>query len=61
MDDRAQERKFRHRRAVLRHAEEVLGNVAATCRYCGISRTGIAARVLALTAIIWHHQTRRHS
>ncbi|WP_374194527.1 helix-turn-helix domain-containing protein [Amycolatopsis sp. MtRt-6] len=25
--------------AVLRHAEEVSGNVAATCRYYGISRT----------------------
>ena len=24
--------------AILRHAEEVTGNVSATCRYCGISR-----------------------
>ncbi|WP_420610748.1 helix-turn-helix domain-containing protein [Candidatus Poriferisodalis sp.] len=39
MDDREQRRKIRHRLAVLRHAEEVSGNVAATCRYCGISRT----------------------
>ena len=39
MDDREQQRKIRHRLAVLRHAEEVSGNVAATCRYYGISRT----------------------
>ena len=39
MDDREQQRKIRHRLAVLRHAEEVSGNVAATCRCYGISRT----------------------
>ena len=38
MDDREQQRKIRHRLAVLRHAEEISGNVAATCRYYGISR-----------------------
>ena len=38
MDEREQQRKVRHRLAVLRHAEEVTGNVAATCRYYGISR-----------------------
>ena len=38
MDDREQQRKTRHRLTVLRHAEEVSGNVAATCRYYGISR-----------------------
>ena len=38
MDDREQQRKIRHRLAVLRHAEEVSGNVAATYRYYGISR-----------------------
>jgi transposase InsO family protein len=38
MDDREQLRKVRHRLAVLRHAEEVSGNVAGTCRYYGISR-----------------------
>ena len=38
MDDREQQRKVRHRLAVLRHAEEVTGNVSATCRYYGISR-----------------------
>ena len=38
MDDREQQRKIRHRLAVLRHAEEVSGSVSATCRYYGISR-----------------------
>lgn len=38
MDEREQLRKVRHRLAVLRHAEEISGNVAATCRYYGISR-----------------------
>ncbi|MFR9774297.1 helix-turn-helix domain-containing protein [Nocardia sp. SC052] len=31
-------RRANRRLAVLRHAEEVSGNVAATCRYYGISR-----------------------
>ncbi len=39
MDERDQQRKIRHRLSVLRHAEEVSGSVAATCRYYGISRT----------------------
>ncbi|MET7534341.1 helix-turn-helix domain-containing protein [Streptomyces goshikiensis] len=34
-----QDRQAQHRLAVLRHAEEVTGNVALTCRYYGISRT----------------------
>jgi transposase-like protein len=38
MDEREQQRKIRHRLAVLRHAEEISGSVAATCRYYGISR-----------------------
>src|SRR3954468_16289700 len=38
MTERELERQVRHRLAVLRHAEEVSGNVAATCRYYGISR-----------------------
>src|SRR3954451_2001739 len=38
MDKREQQRKIRHRLAVLRHAEEGSGSVAATCRYYGISR-----------------------
>lgn len=32
-------RRANRRLAVLRHAEEVSGSVAATCRYFGISRT----------------------
>jgi len=38
MDEREQQRKIRHRLGVLRHAEEVTGDVSATCRYYGISR-----------------------
>ena len=38
MDEREQQRRIRHRLSVLRHAEEISGNVAATCRYYGISR-----------------------
>jgi transposase InsO family protein len=38
MDEREQQRKIRHRLAVLRHAAEVTGNVSQTCRYYGISR-----------------------
>lgn len=36
--ERELERRAQRRLAVLRHAEEVSGNVAATCRYYGISR-----------------------
>jgi hypothetical protein len=36
--ERQFERGAKHRLAVLRHVEEVSGNVAATCRYFGISR-----------------------
>jgi hypothetical protein len=38
MSERELERRAQHRPAVLRHVEEVSGNVAATCRYYGISR-----------------------
>ena len=38
MTEVEQLRKIKHRLAVLRHADEVTGNVAATCRYYGISR-----------------------
>jgi len=38
MDEREQQRKIRHRLAMIRHAEGVTGNAAATCRYYGISR-----------------------
>ena len=48
MDDREQQRKVKHRLAIIRHAQEVTGNVAQTCRYYGISRqvyyTASAAR-----------------
>ena len=38
MSERELERRAQRRLAVLRHVEEVSGNVAATCRYYGISR-----------------------
>lgn len=37
--ERELERRAKHKLAVLRHVEEVSGNVAATCRYFGITRT----------------------
>jgi hypothetical protein len=33
-----EDRQVRRRLAILRHAEEVTGNVAVTCRYYGITR-----------------------
>ncbi|MFI6078670.1 IS481 family transposase [Actinoplanes sp. NPDC051343] len=36
--EQKQDRQAQYRLAVLRHAEEVTGNVARTCRYYGISR-----------------------
>ena len=36
--DLARQRQANHRLAIIRHVEEVSGNVAATCRYYGISR-----------------------
>ncbi|MFF5523151.1 helix-turn-helix domain-containing protein [Streptomyces coeruleorubidus] len=38
MAERELARRARRRLAVLRHAEEVSGNIAAACRYYGISR-----------------------
>jgi transposase InsO family protein len=38
VDEREQQRKIRHRLAVLRHAAEVTNDVSATCRYYGIGR-----------------------
>jgi hypothetical protein len=38
MTERELERRAQRRLAVLRHVEEVSGNVAATYRYYGISR-----------------------
>ncbi|MEW2386604.1 helix-turn-helix domain-containing protein [Micromonospora sp. NPDC047707] len=37
--EQQQDRQARRRLAILRHAEEISGNVAKTCRYYGISRT----------------------
>ena len=37
--ERELERRAKHKLAVLRHVEEISGNVAATCRYYGITRT----------------------
>lgn len=37
--ERELERRAKHKLAVLRHAEEISGSVAATCRYYGITRT----------------------
>jgi transposase len=38
MNSQTYERQIRHRLTILRHADEVSMNVAATCRYYGISR-----------------------
>ncbi|MEX0874079.1 MAG: IS481 family transposase [Actinomycetota bacterium] len=38
MTERERARQAAHRLALIRHAEEVTGNVAKTCRYYGISR-----------------------
>jgi transposase-like protein len=38
MSTTAEDRQVRHRLAILRHAEEVTGNAAMTCRYFGITR-----------------------
>jgi len=37
MTEREQQWKIRHRLAVIRHAQEATGSLAATCRYHGIS------------------------
>jgi len=38
MTERELDRRAAHRLAIIRHAEEVTGNVSKTCRYYGISR-----------------------
>ncbi len=38
MTDRELTRSAARRLAIIRHAEEVTGNVALTCRYYGVSR-----------------------
>lgn len=39
MNEQELQRQAKHRLAILRHRDEISGNVAATCRYYGISRT----------------------
>ncbi len=38
MTERELDRRAVHRLAIIRHAQEMTGNVAKTCRYYGISR-----------------------
>ena len=38
MNERERDKNAARRLAILRHAEEVTGNVALTCRYYGITR-----------------------
>jgi len=38
MTERELDRRAAHRMAVIRHAQEVTGNVSKTCRYYGITR-----------------------
>ena len=38
MTDRELDKRAAHRLAVIRHAQEVTGNVSKTCRHCGITR-----------------------
>jgi transposase-like protein len=38
MTEKEQQRLVRHCLAIIRHAEEVTGNVSQTCRYFGITR-----------------------
>lgn len=44
LSQRVLERRANHKLAVLRHVEEVSGNVAAACRYYGISRQACYGR-----------------
>ncbi len=38
MTERELDRRAAHRLAVVRHAQEVTGNISKTCRYHGITR-----------------------
>jgi len=51
MSEQEQQRKVRHRLALLRHAHEVTGSVSTTCRYFGISRP---------TFYKWLHRYEQH-
>jgi len=48
-------REVRRRLAMIKHAEEVTGSVAMTCRYYGISRTAYYRWLRR-----YEHQTRDH-
>ena len=51
MTERELERRAQRKLAVLRHVEEVSGNVAATCRYyAGIAATKPKASTVSRTA-----------
>ena len=41
MTDKERDKNAARRLAILRHAEEVTGSVALTCRYYGITRAGV--------------------
>jgi hypothetical protein len=53
MTERELERRAQRRLAVLRHVEEVSGNVAATCRYYGISGSATTAGSAATKPTAW--------
>jgi hypothetical protein len=53
MTERDLERRAQRRLAVLRHVEEVSFNVAATCRYYGISGSAITAGSAATRPTGW--------
>jgi transposase-like protein len=61
MTERELARRARHRLAVLRHAEEVSGNVAATRRYYGVSRQCFYTWRRRYEAEGLHGSARRHS
>ena len=48
MSTTIEDRQIRRRLAILRHAEEVTGNVAMTCRYYGNSRQNFYVRKTGL-------------
>jgi hypothetical protein len=57
MTERDRERQARHRLAVLRHAEEVSADVAATRRFYGISRNCFCKWLLPLRPLSKHFIT----
>jgi hypothetical protein len=53
MTERELERRAQRRLAVLRHVEEVSGNVAATCRYYRLAGSAITAGCAASRPTAW--------